>query len=88
MADPFASHAAGVDGPEMGAFVVTPDDGIDLASVVRAVTIGTAAGVIHYIHARTGADCTTGPLPIGTHSIWAKRILATGTTATGLTGWI
>ena len=46
-----------------------------------------AAGVVKYTHARTGAICTTGPLPVGQHSIWARRIWATGTTATGLTGW-
>lgn len=49
--------------------------------------IGTAGGVVKYPHARTGAVCTTGPLPVGQHSISAKRIWATGTTATGLTGW-
>ena len=35
----------------------------------------------------SGPACTSGPLPIGQHSIWASRIWATGTTATGLTGW-
>jgi len=31
---------------------------------------------------------TTGPLPVGTYPMLARRIRATGTTATGLTGWI
>ncbi|PYF09565.1 hypothetical protein C8J30_108143 [Rhodobacter viridis] len=76
-----------LNSPALSAFSVTPSDTVDLAAPVRAVTIGTAAGVVKYTHARTGAVCTTGPLPVGTHSIWARRIWATGTTATGLTGW-
>ena len=75
-------------GPSLGGNAITPSDGADLPVPVRAVTIGAAAGVVKYTHARTGAICTTGPLPIGQHSIWASRIWATGTTATGLTGWV
>jgi hypothetical protein len=88
MADPFASHAVGTDGPGMGSGVITPADGADLADVVRGITIGTAGGTITYVHARTGQTCTTADLPIGTYPIYARRVLATGTTATGLTGWI
>ncbi|MFD2173329.1 spike base protein, RCAP_Rcc01079 family [Rhodobacter lacus] len=87
MTDQFAHLTPGLDSPSMGGNAITPSDSTDLPAPVRAVTIGTAAGVIKYVHARTGATCTTGPLPVGQHSIWARRILATGTTATGLTGW-
>ena len=69
-----------------GAIAITPSDTVDLASPIRAVTIGTAAGVIRYMH--RGVIYTTGPLPVGPHSFEASRIMATGTTATGLTGWI
>lgn len=73
--------------PAQSAFAITPNDNADLAVPVRAVTIGTSGGTIRYTHARTGAVCNTGPLPVGQHSIWAKRIWLTGTSATGLTGW-
>ena len=87
MTDYFSATAPGITGPALSAFAITPSDSADLSVPVRAVTIGTAAGVVKYTHARTGAVCTTGPLPLGQHSIWARRIWATGTTATGLTGW-
>ena len=87
MADKFTGTSVGIGGPSLGGNAITPSDTVDLPAPVRAVTIGTAAGTVSYIHARTGAICTTGPLPVGQHSIWASRILATGTTATGLTGW-
>ena len=70
-----------------GAFAITPSDTVDLPAPIRAVTIGTAGGVIKYI-GRDGETRTTGPLPINTYSMEATRILATGTTATGLTGWM
>lgn len=87
MTDEFRYHTPGLDAPSLGGNAITPSDAADLAAPVRAVTIGTAGGTIRYTHARTGAICTTGPLPVGSYSIWARRIWATGTTATGLTGW-
>ena len=75
-------------GSAQGAFVVTPSDTEDLPAPIRALTIGTAGGAVKYIHPRTGETHTTGPLPLNTYALEAKRILASGTTATGLTGWI
>ena len=75
-------------GSAQGAFAVTPSDTVDLPAPIRALTIGTAGGTVSYIHTRTGETHTTGPLPLNTYSLEAKRILATGTTATGLTGWV
>ncbi|MBZ4023741.1 hypothetical protein CKO11_14905 [Rhodobacter sp. TJ_12] len=86
MSDPFAQHSPGVTGPALGHFVITPDDNADLPQPVRQVIIGGSAGTISYIHARDGQTYTTGNLPVGAYSIWAKRILDTGTTAAGLTG--
>ena len=88
MTDNFQYHTIGLDGPSLGGKVITPSDTVDLPNPVRAVTIGTQGGTIRYTHARTGEICTTGPLPINSYSIWASRIWATGTTATGLTGWV
>ncbi|MCR8724585.1 spike base protein, RCAP_Rcc01079 family [Frigidibacter sp. ROC022] len=87
MTDRFRNSSVGIDGPSIGGFEIIPNDTVDLAVPVRAVTIGTSGGVVRYTHARTGEVCTTGPLPVGQHSIWAIRIWETGTTATGLTGW-
>ena len=69
-----------------GSIVVTPSDSTNLSSDVRAITINVA-GTVSY----TGWDgviYNTGPLPVGTYAVLARRIRATGTTATGITGWI
>jgi len=87
MTNKFRDHPIGLDGPALSARAITPSDSADLTVPVRAITIGTAGGTIRYTHSRTAEICTTGPLPVGSYSIWASRIWATGTTATGLTGW-
>lgn len=88
MSDPFKSHAVGVEGPAIGALAVTPSDSADLAQAVRAITIGGAGGTLSFISSRDGQTYTTGDLPPGTYPLCARRIRATGTTATDLTGWI
>lgn len=87
MSDPFRHRVMGVDAPALGAFAVAPSDSTDLARPIRAVTIGTAGGTLSYV-SREGVTCTTGPLPVGTYPMFATRVRATGTTATGLTGWV
>ncbi|SOC21876.1 hypothetical protein SAMN05877809_1194 [Rhodobacter sp. JA431] len=87
MTDRFEYHSPGLDGPAMGAVVITPSDTEDLAAPIRALTIGGSPGAVRYTHSRTGAICTTAILPMGVHSIWARRIWFTGTSATELTGW-
>jgi hypothetical protein len=86
MSDPFASNAPGLTSPGIGAFAITPNNSTDLAQAIRAVTIGGDAGVIVYDW--QGTTYTTGALPVGTYAMRATRIRATGTTATGLTGWV
>lgn len=81
------STAVTITGPAIGAFAVTPDDDADLAQPVRAVTVGTA-GALAYVSWADDAVHTTGALPAGTYPLLASRILATGTTATDLTGWV
>ena len=84
MAQPFPYSATG---PAEWGFAITPADGADLTDHVRAITIGTTAGVIAY-HDWNGVERTTGSLPVGTYPLLARRILSTGTTADGFTGWV
>lgn len=88
MGQPFASHAvagnATASSPK--GFAITPDDNADLSDHIRALTIN-ASGVVAYV-AWDGTACTTGTLPAGTYPLLAKRVKSTGTTATGLTGWV
>ena len=86
MAQPFSNHAIGSDGPAVGAFAVTPADGTDLSSYIRAITIN-GMGVLVY-DGWDGVTYTTGILPVGSYPLCARRIRAAGTTATGITGWV
>ena len=88
MPNPFAAYAVGVDGPAIGALPITPSDSADLPTTIRAVTIGAIGGTLSFVSSLDGQTYTTGPLPMGTYPLCAQRIRATGTTATGLTGWI
>lgn len=88
MSNLFSSQSIGTAGPAIGAIVITPSDGANLSSAIRAVTIGAASGTLSFISSRDGQTYHTGHLPIGTYALCASRISATGTSATGLTGWI
>lgn len=72
--------------PAIGGFVVTPNDSVDLEQPIRALTINVA-GTVSFI-GTDGLTNTTDTLPAGTYALFATRIRSTGTTATGLTGWV
>lgn len=88
MSNPFSSQSIGTAGPAIGAIVITPSDSANLSTAIRAVTIAAASGTLTFISSRDGQTYSTGHLPLGTYALCASRILATGTTASGLTGWI
>lgn len=82
----FPENTIGPNGTALGAFVITPNDSTDLAHHIRAITL-SVDGTLSYV-AWDGTTRTTDTLPAGTYPVAAKRVRATGTTATGLTGWI
>lgn len=86
MADRFSKHQRGITSGAVGAMAVTPSDTADLAESIRAVTIGTA-GTLSFIGS-DGVVCTTAELPVGTYALFARRIMASNTTAAKITGWI
>jgi hypothetical protein len=88
MSDQFKNRDISVEGPAIGALAVTPSDSADLPQAVRAITIGGVGGSLSFISSRDGQTYTTGGLPPGTYPLFARRIRASGTTATDLTGWI
>lgn len=85
--DPFKDFPHDITEAYRGSFAVTPNDAADLPVAIRALTIGTASGTVAWLD-KDGTPHATGPLPLGTYQMQAHRILAAGTTATGLTGWI
>lgn len=86
MPDHFKSMARSITAPALGALVITPSDSTNLSSPIRAITLNVG-GTLAWLN-EEGAAQATAMLPAGTYPLIATRILATGTTATGLTGWI
>ena len=88
MSQPFAESSVKAEptAPSPKWFAITPNDDTDLTDHIRAITIN-AAGVIVAVN-WDGETCTSATLPAGTYVCLATRIKATGTTATGITGWV
>ena len=84
--NPLSSGWKNVSGPALGSSVITPSNTTDLPVDIRAITIGTA-GTLAWIGAN-GGTYATASLPAGTYPLHARRILANGTTAAQLTGWV
>jgi len=84
--DRFSPFLHGHNAPAIGSYVITPSDSADLDEVVRAITIGTA-GTLAW-QDPNGTVYSTAQLPAGTYAVRAARILATGTTASQITGWV
>lgn len=84
MSDPFDTHTSGLESPASRAMAVTPDDAADLLVATRALSVATSGfvqlttvqGDIARLFIASGV-----PFPIR-----ARRIWATGTTATDIIG--
>lgn len=74
-------------GPALGAFAIVPDDDTDLAQIPDAVYIGGPwnGGTLRVITAR-GDDETFNVVQAQTLPLRIVRVMATGTTATGIKG--
>ncbi|GGY51545.1 spike base protein, RCAP_Rcc01079 family [Parvularcula lutaonensis] len=75
----------GLESPPSRAFSVGPDDAADLITPIRGLMVTTGGDVSVMT---TGGDTATLPsLQSGVqYAVLATRILATGTTATGIVG--
>lgn len=65
--------------------VVTPNDGADLSSPCQAISVAVAGNVV----CRDGRNVDV-TIPVPANVIWpvnTRRILATGTTATGIVAY-
>jgi hypothetical protein len=71
---------------------ITPNDGADLAQEIVAFTInggGTVCGDFPHVDGRARKNnVTSNALPAGTYCCRMVRIRNTGTSATGITGWV
>ena len=74
-----------VQGAE-GSFPIAPHASDNLPKLIRAITVDVA-GTIAWINWHGEAQ-TTNNLQPGTYAMRAKAIRVSGTTASGLTGWV
>lgn len=82
--DAYDNMAPSLQSPAVGIEEITPDDLTDLGNVTRALNV-TTAGAVRVIT----ADGSTGDVFVAAgiaFPIRASRVLATGTTATGIRG--
>ena len=85
--DPFESHQAGLTSPISGGFDVAPNDGLDLVRVTRALMV-TGAGDVTVV-LRDGDTLTLPALTPGViYPFRIRRVLSTGTTASGVKGLV
>jgi hypothetical protein len=85
MADKFATRNAALDSPASSAFAVTPDNDNDMASYTRGIYVGGAGNL--KVDMADGTTVTFTAIAVGViHPIRARRVYATGTTATLIIG--
>lgn len=81
MSDAFALHQSGLTSPASRAAAVTPNDAADLVVHARSLWVG---GFGNVAVVTVGGDTVTFTGVSGLLPVRVKRVLATGTTATGI----
>jgi hypothetical protein len=85
MTDSFRTHARSLTSPPEHALAIVPDDGADLPQVTRALYVGGGGDVALVM--RGGEAVSFLAVPGGTLlPVRARRVRASGTTATGIIG--
>jgi hypothetical protein len=85
IADQFESFASHPTGPAIGGADVVPDDGTDLPTLPRALMVSGSGDVA--VVFRDGSQMTLpGLVPGVIYPVRVMRVLATGTSATGIKG--
>lgn len=85
--DRYDSFTPDLTGPAISGFDVAPDDGVDLATLPRALMV-TDAGDVAVQFADGTAITLPGLTPGVIYPLRPCRIMATGTTATGIKGLV
>ncbi len=84
--DPYAQRSTEVDSQARAAVAVTPSNTVDLSPYAKALYIGVAGDVtVLPVNATDDANTVTfANHPVGYMPVQVRRVLATGTTATGI----
>ena len=85
MSDPYLLTQVGRTSPGVQHAAITPNDGADIPTIPRVLRIGGAGTIA--LRDRTGVDVTYTVTDGEVLLFSPARVLATGTTATGIVGW-
>jgi len=87
MPDTYAAFSTSLTTPLVKGFSITPSDATDLSEVTRQIRITGNGGTIAVVW--PGGETTTEPVAAGDTFDWrVVRVLAAGTTATGIRGYV
>lgn len=87
MPDRFESTSSGLDSPATHGFSITPNDGADLPEITRALYVGGPGAIV--VVMLSGAELVVSGVAAGTVlPVRARRVKATGTTATAMLGLV
>ena len=81
--DQFENRSPGLESPASGGAALSPDDNADLAQVTRALWVGTSGDVSVVLKS---GDAVTFKNATGWMPMRVARLMATGTSATGIVG--
>lgn len=83
--DKFAHYDEGLNGPITSGFDITPDDAANLQSIPRAVMVAGSGDLA--VEWEDGTQVVLPALQPGAmYPVRPKKVLTTGTTATGIVG--
>ncbi len=85
MSDDFKAFQSGLESPAQSAVLVTPSDSQSLPNATRALYVG-GAGNLRVTLVSGDTVTLTGVVAGMIYPLRVSRVLATGTTATGLVG--
>ena len=87
ISDQFDDAMSGLNSPICGGFDITPDDGADIPTTTRAIMVSAGGDVAAVM--KDGSSFTLPGLTPGViYPVRVVRVMATGTTATGVKGLI
>ena len=85
MTDIYKSYTPSLSSPILDRLEITPDDGVELPQLTRALYVGTPGDVT--VRLASGAVISLGGVQGGVvYPLRVDKVLASGTTAAGLVG--
>lgn len=87
--DNYASSGKSVIEPARGGFLITAHDTNELDQVTRAISFGTAGALAVVMQDGSDFIIPSGALAAGVmHPLRIKKVKSTGTTASGIVGYV